>query len=249
MSNIPTSEELVDEKLKSTNNCRYLYFFMMLFITIFIVCDTMAFRMTTCFGKTVPTSGLIIPIMFALGDIIAEVYGYSISRILIWNNLICQFIFGLLITLVLYFPSPPGDKFNIHYALAFQHIIRTNITSCLSVTTGMFTNAFLMSKLKIWMNGKRFWIRTILSSAISEFALCFVAYTTLYVGLKGINEIWDIIIVVWYYKLLFSLCVAPFVIVLSNFIKKMEQSDVYDYHINYNPFIYHLIRTDYKFNN
>ena len=140
---------------------------MMLFITIFIVCDTTAFRMTTFFGTAVPASGLIIPIVFALGDLIAEVYGYSVSRKLIWNNLVCQFIFGVLITIALYFPSPPGNKLNIHYSLAFQHILRTNITSCLSVTSGMFTNAFLMSKFKIWMNGKRFWVRTIRSIVIT----------------------------------------------------------------------------------
>lgn len=230
---------MLDEKVKRIGDYKYLSFFMMLFITIFIVCDTTAFRMTTFFGTAVPTSGMIIPIVFALGDLIAEVYGYSVSRKLIWNNLVCQFIFGILITLALKFPSPPGDNINFHYNLSFQHIIRTNITSCLSVTSGMFANAFLMSKFKIWMNGKRFWARTIISSSISEFVLCFVAYSTLYIGLKSVSEIWRIVIVVWYYKLLFSLCAAPFVTVLSNFIKKLERSDVYDYQVKYNPFIYH----------
>lgn len=48
---------------------------MMVFITIFIVCDTTAFRMTNLFGSVVPVSGLIIPIVFSLGDLIADVYG------------------------------------------------------------------------------------------------------------------------------------------------------------------------------
>ena len=237
---------MLDKKVKRIEDYRYLYFFMMLFITIFIVCDTTAFRMTTFFGTAVPTSGIIIPIVFALGDLIAEVYGYSISRKLIWNNLVCQFIFGILITLALKFPSPPDDNFNFHYNLAFQHIIRTNITSCLSVTSGMFVNAFLISKFKIWMNGKRFWARTIISSSISEFVLCFVAYSTLYVGLKSAAEIWKIVIVVWYYKLLFSVCAAPFVTILSNFIKRLEKSDVYDYRVKYNPFMEHTIDNDIK---
>lgn len=167
---------------------------MMLFITVFIVCDTTAFRMETFLGTAVPLSGMIIPIVFALGDLISEVYGYSISRKLIWNNLICQFIFGILITIALKFPSPPNDDYNFHYNLAFQHIIRTNITSCLSVTSGMFVNAFLMSKFKIWMNGKRFWVRTIISSSISEFVLRLVSYSTLYFGLKNIFEIGRIVL-------------------------------------------------------
>ncbi|AHE66197.1 VUT family protein [Legionella oakridgensis] len=220
------------------NHYNYIYFFMMLFITIFIACDITAFRMTTLFGANVPVSGLIIPIVFALGDLIADIYGYQISRKLIWNALICQFIFGIVITLAVNFPSPENDLNNFHYNEAFKHIIRTNITSCMSVSSGMFTNAFLMSKIKIWMNGKRFWIRTILSSSISEFVLCFVAYTTLYLGLKSPIEIWKIIFSVWYYKLLFALFAAPLVSIVASKIKEWEKSDVFDYGVNYNPFIY-----------
>ena len=223
---------------RNYNQYNYVYFFMMLFITVFIVCDTTAFRMTNLFGSVVPVSGLIIPVVFSLGDLIADVYGYQISRKLIWNALICQFVFGIVITLAINFPSPTDDINNIHYNEAFKHIIRTNITSCMSVSSGMFTNAFLMSKFKIWMNGKRFWIRTVLSSSISEFVLCFVAYTTLYLGLKSPIEIWKIILSVWYYKLIFALLAAPVVSIIASKVKKWEKSDVFDYGVNYNPFLY-----------
>ncbi|BCA97278.1 transporter (plasmid) [Legionella antarctica] len=223
---------------RNYNQYNYVYFFMMLFITIFIVCDITAFRMTNLFGTVVPVSGLIIPVVFSLGDLTAEVYGYQISRKLIWNALVCQFIFGILITLAVNFPSPTDNIDNIHYNEAFKHIIRTNITSCISVSSGMFTNAFLMSKFKIWVNGKSFWIRTVLSSSISEFVLCFVAYTTLYVGLKSPIEIWKIILSVWYYKLIFALLAAPIVSIIASKVKKWEKSDVFDHGVNYNPFLY-----------
>lgn len=194
--------------------------------------------MVNFFGTNVPASGLIIPFVFSMGDLIAEVYGYRISRKLIWNNLICQFIFGIVITIAVTLPSPQGNLDNIHYSEAFKNIIRTNITSCMSVTLGMFTNAFLMSKFKIHMNGKNFWFRTILSSSISEFILCFVAYTILFFGLKEFHEIWSIIIAVWYYKLAFAICASPLVSIMSGILKRFENSDVYDYKVNYNPFLY-----------
>ncbi len=232
------SNSLHQSYSKGLNEYKYVYFFMMLFVTIFLVCDTTSFRMTTLFGSVVPVSGLIIPVVFSLGDLVADVYGYDISRKLIWNTLICQLIFGVLLTIAINLPSPDGDLNNPHYNEAFKHIIRTNIISFLSVSSGMFTNAFLMSKIKIWMNGKRFWIRTILSSSISEFVLCFVAYETLYFGLKSPNEIWGIVISVWYYKLIFAVCVAPLVSLASFSLKKMEKNDAFDYGVNYNPFLY-----------
>ena len=210
----------------------------MMFITIFIVCDITAFRMTIFWGTEVPVSGLIIPVVFSLGDIIAEVYGYRVSRKLIWNSLFCQFLFGVVITFATHFDSPPLDARNIHYEEAFRYIIHTNLTSCLSVSSGMFTNAFLMSKLKIWMSGKRFWVRTILSSSISELVLCTVAYTTLYFTIKPLGEITRIIITVWYYKLIFAIIAAPLVSLISSVLKKIEGLDRYDFNVNYNPFLY-----------
>lgn len=225
-------------RAKNEMEYKYVHFLMMLFITIFIVCEITAFRMTPWFGATVPVSGLIIPVVFSLGDLIAEVYGYGISRKLIWNALFCQLIFGFIMTLALSLPSPIDDQMNVHYSEAFKHIIRTNLISFLSVSTSMFTNAFLMSKFKIWMNGKKFWMRTILSSSVSEFVLCFVAYSTLYAGLKKPYEIWGIIVSVWYYKLIFALLAAPLVSFLSSCVKKLENSDVFDRHVKYNPFLY-----------
>ena len=228
----------LDRRPRALGDYNYVYFLMMLFVTVFIACDSTAFRMTEFFGTPVPTSGLIIPVVFSLGDLIAEVYGYHISRKLIWNNLICQFVFGLIITFAINLPSPENNTMNAHYSETFKYIIRTNIVSCFSVTSGMFTNAFLMSKMKIWMNGKRFMARTILSSAISEFVLCFVAYSFLYFGLKSFSEIWHIILTVWYYKLFFAIVVAPLVSFLSKIVKSLENSDVYDFGVDYNPFLY-----------
>lgn len=209
----------------------------MLFITIFIVCDTTAFRMVMFFGREVPLSGLIIPFVFALGDIIAEAYGYRLTMKILFSAIFCQFLFGLVMMLVLNAPSAINNTANIHYDLAFEHIFRTSITSCFSVTSGMFVNAFLISKLKIYMNGKRFWIRTLLSSGFSEIVLCTVAYFILYSGLKNISNIITIIYSVWSYKMVVSLLINPFVSLAGKIVKNIDNSDVYDRNINYNPFV------------
>lgn len=214
------------------------HFFLMLTVTIFVVCDTTAFRMTPFFGSDVPVSGLILPIVFALGDLVADVYGFNISRKMIWNVVICQVIFGLTINFALSFPSPIGNKINVHYSIAFSNILWTNFTSCLSITSGMFVNAFLMSKLKVRMHGKRFLFRTIMSSSISEFVLCFVAYNVLYFWTKNFNEIWHIVISVWWYKVIFALASSPVVWFFSKLVKYYEGIDIYDKDVNYNPFLY-----------
>ena len=224
---------------KPIKQYRFLSLISLIFMTIFIVCETTAFRMVDFLGQSVPASGLIIPIIFSLGDIVAEVYGYAIVRKLIWNSLFCQLMFGFLMNIVIILPSKQMDlSHNIHYTLAFEHITRTNVISFLSVTSGMFTNAFLISKLKIYMQGKKYWFRTILSSGISEFVLCFVAYNTLFLGLKPYSEIISIVFYVWIYKIVFAIVVANFVALIAKKLKKIEQSDVYDVNTKFSPFIY-----------
>ena len=231
---------LLNEENPSGQRFQYKFdhFLLMVVITIFLVCDTTAFRMTPFFGSNVPVSGFILPVVFALGDVVADVYGYDISRKMIWNTVICQVIFGITITIALSFKTPSGNLINQHYDVAFQNILWTNFTSCLSITSGMFVNAFLMSKLKVRMHGKGFLFRTIMSSSISEFVLCFVAYNVLYFWSKNFGEIWNIVISVWWYKVVFALAVSPIVWFVSKTLKFYERIDTYDIGVNYNPFRY-----------
>lgn len=215
---------------------KYLTFITMLFITIFIVCDTTAFRMVNYFGTDVPLSGFIIVFLFALGDIIAETYGYGITMNIVKSGIACQILFGIIITIALLAPSPHGNTFNQHYNFAFEHLIRTNITSFFSVSSGMFVNAFLISKLKIYMNGKKFWFRTILSSGTSEIVLCTVAYFILFFGLKGMHDIVKVIFSIWSYKMVCSILMSPVTSIIGKKLKRIENSDVYDIGISYNPF-------------
>ena len=216
---------------------RYITFLSMLFISIFLICDTTAFRMVEFFGREVPLSGFIIPAIFALGDIIAETYGYRITMKVLFSGIICQLLYGIIMNLVLRAPSALQNTTNIHYDLAFQHILRTSLTSCASVSSGMFVNAFLISKLKIYMHGKRFWLRTLISSGFSEIVLCTVAYFCLFTGLKDITSIVSIIYIVWLYKMLVSILINPIVSYVGKKLKELENSDVYDIGVNYNPFV------------
>lgn len=215
---------------------KYLTFLSMLFVAIFFVCDTTAFRMVKFFNYEVPLSGFIIPLIFGLGDIIAETYGYRVTMKVLSSGIICQLCYGIIMFLVLKAPSPIGNQLNASYNLAFQHILRTSLTSCASVTSGMLVNAIIISKLKIYMNGRRFWLRTLLSSGFSEIVLCTVAYFILFTGLKSLASILQIIFVVWIYKIAISFLINPVVAYFGGALKRAEQSDVYDIGVSYNPF-------------
>lgn len=217
---------------------KYMHFFIMLFTVTYITVDITAYRMVDFFGQSVPASGFIIPIVFWFNDIIVEVYGYRTSRKMIWNLLVCQFVFGLLITFILSWPSPEGNTLNASYEATFANILRVNVTSCVTILLGMFVNSILMSKWKVKWRGRFFWLRAILASAFSELLICFTAYFMLYSGLKPVSFILTMIATIWFYRLVFSLIAAPVAMPVCNFLKRLEQREVYDHEINYNPLRY-----------
>ncbi len=75
-------------------------------ITIQLACNCIVGKFTTFFYGFLPASALIYPVCYALGDIIADVYGYSLSRELIWLNIYAQIIFGVIVSIALLLPSP-----------------------------------------------------------------------------------------------------------------------------------------------
>ncbi|WP_040615035.1 VUT family protein [Rickettsiella grylli] len=84
-------------------------------ITIQLACNCIVGKLTVFFYGFLPASALVYPICYALGDIIADVYGYSLSRELIWLNIYAQLLFGVIVNLTLFLPSPDFWSFHEHY--------------------------------------------------------------------------------------------------------------------------------------
>ncbi len=210
---------------KDKINYKYLIIFTMMFIVILIICEMTSFLMLDIFQYKMPLSGFIIPIVFSIGDLIAEVYGYQIIKKIIWNGLFCQLMFGLFFTILININFINFSENIFAYKIVFENILRTNLVSLVSVTSGMFINAIIISKLKLNMNGRRYWVRTIISSCFSEFIVSFLAYIFLYYGIKSYYEIFEIIIIVFLYKFIFAILIAPFLSILTRKIKQIEEID------------------------
>ena len=233
----PKLKKKTIHRVSSSHQFKYENLFMMLTITFFIMCDTTAFRPTMFLGTEIPLSGLILPVVFALSDVISEVYGFDASRKLIKNIIICQVIYSVCIRWLLGFNSPVGNITNIHYDEAFKNIIWTSFTSCFSIPTGMYVNSVIINSLKIRFNGKKTSFRGMLAGSIGELVICVVAYNFLFFWEnKPYSEIFKIIYIVWFYRLIFTFFSIPFFVSTTRALKYLEGKEVFDYKVSYNPF-------------
>ena len=92
-----------------------------------------------------------------------------------------------------------------------------------------------MSKLKIYLSGKYFIIRFLISNAIGTAILVSISYPINFYGLYPISHIAVIAFNTWIYKMILAIMLFPIAILLTNIIKRVEKLDFFDYGISYNP--------------
>lgn len=116
---------------------------------------------------------LFFPIAYIFGDVLTEVYGYQISRRVIWIGFL-----GLAFTTLMFFliQRLPGETTWLDSVgqSAYDKIlggISTGgivLASFLGYLGGSFSNAVIMALLKHATQGKWLWVRTIGSTLVGE---------------------------------------------------------------------------------
>lgn len=159
-----------------------LTFMSMIYLTIKLMTILLIYKIVTIGPFTITASTIIIPIWFLIGDIIAEEYGYEISKQLIWITLLCQFIFAFSCALLIKLGSPPSWSHQAAYEQILGSLPRVAIASFIAIFFGALLNASLLTKWKILLNGKYFWLRSLAASAIGEAIFTIAAYLIEFLG-------------------------------------------------------------------
>jgi uncharacterized integral membrane protein (TIGR00697 family) len=216
---------------------KLLPLFIMLYLAIGLADITSIYRLTT-FGELTTTAGVyIIPFYYFLEDMIAEIYGYERFRQIAWCTLIVVNIFAFIVTAVNQLPSPGHWSYNESYRIVFSEIIRVTLGgSCIAMMTGVFLNAYFLSRWKIYFYGRYFWFRSVGASIIAQGIQSVIGNTIFFIGILPFSKIVSMISINYFIKIsIYALIAIPggFIIRL---LKHIEEGDIYDHNINYNPF-------------
>lgn len=227
------------EKIPSSspkNVSSYILILGMVNITISLAADVVAYKLITFGPALLPGAPLIFPLTYIIGDIAAEVYGYSVAKKIIWVTLICELFFAITIKLIIHLPSPVFWQQQQAYNEVVDPILRFVLAGILAVISSSFINIYIISKWKILMKGRHFWLRSLGSSAIGGFILVLV---TILLGFSG-NIRWsklvDMVFSVYSVEIVYSLLGVWPASIITGFLKLEEHHDVYDTETNFNPF-------------
>lgn len=205
---------------------------------IFCVCLVAANLLETKviqLGPISATAGLIVfPISYIINDCIAEVWGFRKARLIIWMGFIMNFMVVALGQLAVALPAAPFWEGEAAFDFVFGLAPRVAAASLTAFLVGSFLNAFVMSRMKIASHGKNFSARAVVSTLVGESADSVIFFPLAFGGLMPVEELAKLMIVQIVLKTLYEIVILPVTIRVVNYIKRVDNSDVYDENISYN---------------
>ena len=139
-----------------------------LFVTLYLVSNVMAVKIVSIFGFFYFDAGTItFPFAYMLGDVLTEIWGYRVSKKVIYLALLCNIILVICTNIGILMPSPDYlDETAQAYNHIFAYVPRIVLGSLTGFLLGELSNAYIMERMKARSRGKHMWLRTIGSSMV-----------------------------------------------------------------------------------
>lgn len=186
-------------------------------------------------GPVAVTAGLIVfPVSYIINDCIAEVWGFRKARLIIWMGFLMNFFVVALGQIAIVIPAAPFWEGEEAFDFVFGMAPRIAAASLTAFLVGSFINAYVMSRMKVASQGRHFSARAILSTVAGESADSLIFFPLAFGGLMPVNELVKMMVVQVVLKTAYEVVILPVTIRVVNYIKRVDDSDVYDEHISYN---------------
>lgn len=205
------------------------------YVTCLLLSNLIAGKMWAVAGSiTLPAAVILFPITYIFGDIFTEVYGFKKARTIIWLGFGCSFFAVAVYLITIALPHPGFWEGQEAYAAVLGTTPRVAIASFIGYLFGEFSNSVVLSRLKIATQGKKLWIRTILSTLVGEGLDSVIFVMISFWGTMDNSTVLHMILYQYLFKVCYEALFTPITYAVVNWLKKKENADVFDYGIRYN---------------
>ena len=224
---------------------RYFEFVMVAFVVV-LVCSNLigpakiAEVNIPFWGPYVFGAGVIFfPISYIFGDILTEVYGYGRDRRVVWVGFAALAFASFMAWVVVSLP-PAGSDFMKSYQTSLEGVFgnswRIAAGSMIAFWCGSFSNSYVLAKMKLWMAGRRLWMRTIGSTLVGELVDSALFYFIAFYGIWATGDVFKIALAQYVLKTGWEVVMTPVTYRVVGFLKRAEQEDYYDRNTDFSPF-------------
>jgi uncharacterized integral membrane protein (TIGR00697 family) len=215
---------------------RYYDVAVALFVASLLTANIISVKLIVIGPLILPAGVVIFPISYILGDILTEVYGYRYARRAIWLGFVGNLIAVLAIWITGVLPAPAFWQGQAAFDTILGFTPRLLLASFVAYLVGEFANSTVLSKMKIWSQGRHLWARTIGSTVVGQGLDSLLFISIAFSGQMAGSELILAVLSQWLFKSLYEAAATPFTYLAVNRLKHVEGVDAYDVEIDLNPF-------------
>ncbi len=205
-----------------------------LFNVCLLLSNILATKRIDVFGFPATAGLLVFPVSYILNDCMVEVWGFRKARLIIWSGFVMNFFAILVYQLAIAVPPDPTWEGQVAFESILGQTPRIALASLAAFLIGSFLNAYIMSRMKVSSHGKHFGQRAILSTIVGELAdsgvFCFIAFA----GMLPLHVLGLMMLTQAMLKTVYEIIILPITTRVVKYMKKVENTDVYDEKISYN---------------
>ncbi len=228
--------------LTATKEYKFLTSFQAIFIGVLIVVNLIGAQKPAIFTLDLPSLGIhfvspafgacivFFPLTYLIGDLLAEVYGYEVSRRVIWTGFMALLVANVMVQVILVMPHPAEWTKQNLYEQLFANGWRITFASIIAYTFGELCNSFVLAQLKVITAGKYLWVRTIGSTVLGEAVDTLIFYPLAFVGtnLFTFDLLLQMALFNYTIKVVWEILATPLTYLAVGGLKKYEGIDHYD---------------------
>jgi uncharacterized integral membrane protein (TIGR00697 family) len=152
---------------------------------------------------------------------------------MIWLAFAMNFFAVLFYQFAVALPPAPFWSGQDAFSTILSQTPRIAVASLLAFLAGSFLNAYVMSKMKVAMNGNKFSVRAIASTMVGEAADSAIFISIAFCGILTTYQLVMMMITQALLKTLYEIIILPITQRVVVYIKKKEQTDVFDTDVSY----------------
>lgn len=215
---------------------RYYDLILAIFVSVLLISNLSATKLIQIGPFILDGGAVLFPLVYILGDVLTEVYGFARARRAIWIGFGVMILAVLAFTIVRYLPAATDYTDQAAFEAILGFFPRIIVASLVAYLVGSFINSYLLAKIKLRTGESKLWVRLISSTAVGELLDTIVFALIAFGGILSAPDMMLFIVVGWLFKTGVEVVMLPVTYKVIYFIKRQESFKNSDENANFSPF-------------
>ena len=193
-----------------------------LFCGCLIISNILASKTFSLYDIILPCGVVIFPLVYIVGDVLTEIYGFTLAKRTIYLGFIINLIAVIAYQIAIFLPGTDLATSNA-FSIILGSTPRILIASLISYLVGSYVNAYFMKILKERYTDYLF-ARCSISTLFGEGLDAIIFITIAFAGLMPNEVLITMIICQGAFKIIYEIIVYPITRTVINWIKSLEDT-------------------------